>query len=65
MTTGEITAIVTVISTVLTFVGITGIDPAQLTQIVTGGFALVAVVSSIVTYVKHRNVVQETTVQQG
>ena len=57
LTSGEVTAIVTVIGTVLSFLGITGIDSGVISQAVDGVIAFVSIVAAIWTYYKHTAVV--------
>ena len=54
MSSGEITAIVTVIGSVLGFLGITGIDSNMLSGAVQGTFAVITVLAAIYTWWAHR-----------
>lgn len=57
MTSGEITGIVAVLGSILTMLGISGLDPALLTNAVNGILAVVTVVATIWTLYKHKKAV--------
>jgi amino acid transporter len=57
MTSGEIAALVTVISTLLSFVGLTGIDQNTISQAVIGIISFIGIISAVWTYIAHHNAV--------
>lgn len=63
MTQGEITSIVTVIGTFLTFLGITGVDTMVLSTAVQGIIALATIIASIMTFYSHSKAVAQLNAQ--
>ena len=58
MTTGEATAIVTILGSILTFLGITGIDAGLLNQAANGLVSLFTIAFAVYSYYAHRNAVK-------
>lgn len=58
MTQGEVTSIATVIGSLLTLLGITGVDAGTISGAVNGVIAVITLVAAISTFVSHRNAVK-------
>lgn len=58
MTQGELTAIVAIIGSGFTFLGITGIDASTISAAANGVIALITIGAAIATFISHRNAVK-------
>lgn len=59
-TTGEIMAISTILFSVISMLGITGIDAATVNSAVTGAASVLMIATSVWAYISHRNAVKAT-----
>lgn len=59
MTSGELTGIVAIIGTALSFLGVTGIDANMVSAAVNGVIAIVTFAAALWTWHKHRQVVNQ------
>lgn len=59
MTSGEVTGIIAVIGTALSFLGVTGIDATMVSSAVNGVIAIVAFAAALWTWYKHKQVVNQ------
>lgn len=54
MSSGEVTGLVAVVGSFLTFLGVTGVDAATISGAVNGVFGIVTFAAAVWTWVKHR-----------
>lgn len=62
MTTGEVMAITTVVGSVISMLGITGIDAGLVSQAVTGIVSIITIGTGVWAWFAHKNVVAATQV---